>query len=132
MSPFLWIGTTFDFFQLLGKDPLCKQFLKIIDKGFTIEESHIFSNLTDRSSNPCALLIFKECIALRISWSLIEIDDKLALVTGFATRGKVMLFGNGVQWDAKKALKWFAFCLKFDTSLLLIKMGGIIGILFPL
>ena len=49
LSPFLLIGTTFDFFQLLGKDPLCKQFLKIIDKGFTIEESHIFSNLTDRS-----------------------------------------------------------------------------------
>ena len=120
MSPFLWIGTIFDFFQLLGKDPLCKQFLKIIDKGFTIEESHIFSNLIDRSSNPCALLIFKECITLRISWSLNEIDDKLALVIGVVTRGKVLLFGTGVHWDAKKALKWFAFSLKFDTSWLLL------------
>ena len=35
----------FEFFQLLGKDPVCRQFLKIIDRGFTIEESHIFNNL---------------------------------------------------------------------------------------
>ena len=30
--------------------PLCKQFLKIIDRGFTAEESHIFNNLIDISS----------------------------------------------------------------------------------
>ena len=69
---------------------------------------------------------------LGISWSLNEIDDNLALVTGVVTRGKVLLFETGVHWDAKKALKWFAFSLKFDTSLLLIKMGGINGIFFPL
>ena len=76
--------------------------------------SHIFSNLTDRSSYPCALLIFKEFIVLRISRSLNEIDDKLALVIGVVTRGKVLLFETGLHWDAKKALKWFAFSLKFD------------------
>ena len=32
---------TFDFFQLLGKDLLCKQFLKIIDRGLTIEDKKI-------------------------------------------------------------------------------------------
>ena len=96
-SPFLWISTTFDFFQLLGKDPLCKQFLKITDRGFTIEELHIFTNLIDISSYPCALLIFKERIMLRISWSLTEINDKLALVTGLVTRGKVLLCETDVQ-----------------------------------
>ena len=71
--------------------------MKIVGKDFTIEESHIFSNLIDKSSNPCALLIFKECITLKISRSLNEIDDKLALVIGVVTRGKVLLFGTGVH-----------------------------------
>ena len=105
MSTFLWMGITFEFFQVLGKDLLCKQFLEIIDTGLTIEESHIFNNLIDISSCPCALLIFKECIILRISWSLNETDDKLALVTGAVTRGKVLLFETGVYWDGKKASK---------------------------
>ena len=131
LSPFLWIGTTFDFFQFLGKGMLHKQFLKIIDRGFAVEESHIFSNLID-ISYPFALSIFKECIILRILWSLNEIDDILALVIGVVTRGKVLLCGTGVHRDAKKALKWFAFSLKLDISLLLIKMGGINWIFFPL
>ena len=54
------------------------------------------------------------------------------MVIGVVTRGKVLLFEIGVHWDSKKALKWFAFSLKFDTSLLLIKMGVINGIFFPL
>ena len=41
------------------------------------------------------------------------IDDKLVIVIGVVTRGKVLLFGTGVHWDAKKSLKWFAFSLKF-------------------
>ena len=116
MSSFLRIDKTFGFFQLLGKDPLCKQFLKIIDKGFTIDKSHIFSNLIDRSSYPCALLIFNECIILRISWSLNEIDDKLALVIAVVTKGKVLWFETGVHWNAKKTLKWFAFSLKVNLK----------------
>ena len=56
----------------------------------------------------------------------------LSLVIGVVTRDKVLFSGTGVHWDAKKALKWFAFSLKFDTSLLLIKMGGINEIFFPL
>ena len=51
--------------------------------------------------------MFKKCIILRISWSLNEINDKLALVTGVVTRGKVLLLEIGVHWDAKKAFKWF-------------------------
>ena len=132
LSPFSWIGTTFDFFQLLRKDPPCKRFFKIIDRGLNTEESHIFNNLIDISSFLSALSIFKGCMILRISWSLNEIDDKLALVTGVVTRGKVLLFETGVHWDAKKKLKWFAFSLKFDINLLLIKMGGINLISFPL
>ena len=42
--------------------------------------------------------------------------------------GKVLFFEIGVHWDVKKTPKWFAFSLKFDISLLLIKMGGINGI----
>ena len=42
--------------------------------------------------------------------------DKLALVTAVVTRGKVLLFDTGVGWDGKKALKWFAFFLRFDCS----------------
>ena len=41
------------------------------------------------------------------------------------------MFETGVHWNAKKTLKWFDFSLKFDTSLLLIKMGRINGIFFP-
>ena len=39
-----------------------------------------FNNLIDISSYFCALLILKECIILRISRYLNEIDDKLTLV----------------------------------------------------
>ena len=46
---FFRISTPLDFFQLLGKVPVCKQFLKIIDRDFTIEESHTFNNLSDIS-----------------------------------------------------------------------------------
>ena len=44
----------------------------------------------------------------------------------------VLSLGIGVHWNAKKALKWFAFSLKFDLSMLLIEMGGIHRIFFPL
>ena len=46
----------------MGKDPLSKQFLKIIGRGLTIEESHIFNNLVDILSYPHILLILKECV----------------------------------------------------------------------
>ena len=63
---------------------------------------HIYNDLRDISSYLCALLIFKECIILRISWSLNEIDDKLALVTGVVTRGKVLFFDISVRGHAYK------------------------------
>ena len=46
--------------------------------------------------------------------------------------GRVHSFKIGVHWDAKKALKWFAFSLKFDLTLLIIKMGGINRILISI
>ena len=49
-----------------------------------------------------------------ISWSLNEIDDKLALVTGVVTSSRVLSFEMSVHWVAKRALKWFDFSLKFD------------------
>ena len=51
-------------------------------------------------------------------------DDKLTLETEFVL-GRALSLQTGVHWDPTKALKWFAFPLKFDISLLLIKIGGI-------
>ena len=62
--PFLLIGI-----QLSEKDAICKKFLRTIDRGLTNEQSHIFNNC-NVYHQMCALWIFKECIILRISWSL--------------------------------------------------------------
>ena len=59
-------------------------------------------------------------------------DDKLTLETELVVLGRALSLETAVHWDAKKALKWFAFSLKFDISLLLTKIGGINGIFFPL
>ena len=59
-------------------------------------------------------------------------DDKLTLETELVVLGRALSLETGVHWDAKKALKWFAFSLKFDISLLLTKIGGINEIFFPL
>ena len=56
-------------------------------------------------------------------------DDKLTLETEFVVLGRPLSLEIGVYWDAKKSLKWFAFSLKFDISLLLTKINGIF---FPL
>ena len=69
---------------------------------------------------------------LRIPWSLNWMDDKLTLETELLVLGRALSLETGVHWDTKKALKWFAFSLKFDISLLLTKIGGINGIFFPL
>ena len=69
---------------------------------------------------------------LRIPWSLNWMDDKLTLETELLVLGRALSLETGVHWDTKKVLKWFAFSLKFDISLLLTKIGGINGIFFPL
>ena len=51
--------------------------------------------------------MFKEYIILTIFLSLNEIDDKLALVIGVVTRGKVLLFEIGVRWDDVHFVKGF-------------------------
>ena len=59
----------------------------------------------------------------------------MALVAEVITIGNLQLLEIEVHWDAKKALKWFVFSLKFDISLLLIKLlikEGINRIFFPL
>ena len=78
-------------------------------------------------------MIFKECIILRISWLLNEIDDKLALCGDRSCYKRQ----SAIVWDwctleCKKGIEMVCFSLKFDTSLLLIKIGGINGILFAL
>ena len=50
------------------------------------------------------------------------------VITGASRQGM-----NGVQWEANKLLiKWSVFILKFETSLLFIKSGGMVGVLLPL
>ena len=46
-------------------------------------------------------------------------DDKLILEIELVVLGRELSLKTGVHWHAKKALKWFAFSLKFDISLLL-------------
>ena len=59
-------------------------------------------------------------------------DDKLTLETELFVLGRALSLKTGVHRDAKKALKWFGFSLKFDISMLLTKIGGINGIFCPL
>ena len=58
------------------------------------------------------------------------IGDKLTLETEFVVLGRTLSLKTGVHWDAKKALKWFAFSVKFDMSLLLTMMGEWVGFSF--
>ena len=69
---------------------------------------------------------------LRISWSLNWMDDRLTLETELVVVDRALSSEIGMQWDGKKVLKWYAFSLKFDISLLLTKMGWINGIFCPL
>ena len=65
LSPFLWIGVIFSFFQQSGKTPEFKQLLKKIISGLTTESSHIFSILAEIPSYPWDLLISKERILFK-------------------------------------------------------------------
>ena len=57
-------------------------------------------------------------------------DDKLTSETEFDVWGRALPLETGVHWDAKKALQWFAFSLKFDISLLSTKIGVLMGFSF--
>ena len=52
------------------------------------------------------------------------------LLVPYVKGGNTLEFFIGVQIDAKKSLKRFAFTLKSDTKLPLISNGGIAGIVF--
>ena len=54
-------------------------------------------------------------------------DDKLTLETELVVLGRALSLETAVYWDAKKALKWFAFSLEYDISLLLTKSKGLMG-----
>ena len=50
----------FDFSQLLGKDSFCKQFFKMIDRGLTIEQPHIFNDLAAFVIFPTSIMVLFE------------------------------------------------------------------------
>ena len=67
---------------MLGKVPVLRQFLNIVDSSLCNAESEVVKNLMKTSSHPCALLTFKECITLlRISLSSKLMDVSLTFET---------------------------------------------------
>ena len=77
----------------------------MIDKGFLIESSEIFTILTDISSWPCALLIYRDLIIFSMSLSDKLIDVILASVYKSRELGKELLLLGGVHLEAKNLLK---------------------------
>ena len=76
----------------------------MIDKGFLIESSQIFTILTDISSWPCALLISRDLIIFSMSLSEKLIDVNLASVSKSSELGKELLLLRGVHLEAKKLI----------------------------
>ena len=73
---FLWIGTTFAFFQFWGKIPCSKQALKISPKGLLTESLQDFNMRILITSWPWALLGSKLLIILPISLSVNVMFEK--------------------------------------------------------
>ena len=92
----------------------------MIESGFTIAKPQSFNILIDISSCPWALQILSDLIILMSLFSNWTEESSLSVIKVWVS-GMLLLLSNGVQWKAKKQLKWFAFSLKFETSLLFIK-----------
>ena len=120
MLSFLWMGHIFDFFHISRNVLWLTQFLKMIESGFTIAKPQSFNILIDISSRPWALQILSDLIILMSLFSNWTEESSLSVIKVWVS-GMLLLLSNGVQWKAKKQLKWFAFSLKFETSLLFIK-----------
>ena len=120
MLSFLWMGHIFDFFHISRNVLWLTQFLKMIESGFTIAKPQSFNILIDISSCPWALQILSDLIILMSLFSNWTEESSLSVIKVWVS-GMLLLLSNGVQWKAKKQLKWFAFSLKFETSLLFIK-----------
>ena len=76
----------------------------MIDKGFLIKSSQIFTILTDTSSWPLVLLISRDLIIFSMSLSEKIIYVNLASVSKSSELGKELLF-QGVHLEAKNLLK---------------------------
>ena len=122
-------GAYIQFLSYIWKHILT-QFLKVIESGFTAAKSHHFNILMDISSCPRALQELSDLIILIMSMSSNWTEESLLSVLKVWVSGILLLVTNEVQWEAKKQLKWFAFSLKFETSLLIIKSGGMTGFFY--
>ena len=132
MSPFLWTGTIFDFFQVSGKVLVSIQFWNNKDRGGMIDLSHNFNILIDISSYPWALLMSRAQRIFNIWSSEKLILENLASESCSSNVGKTLSFFDGVHFEAKKLLKWSAFLLKSASNLLFVTSGGISGTFLPL
>ena len=65
-SFFLWTGSTFAYFHILGNRPHLKKFSNIIFNGISNAASLNCIILTEIPSHPCALLGFNDLIMLNI------------------------------------------------------------------
>ena len=132
MSPFLWTGTTWAFFQSEGNFPSFRQSLKIIDSGLHIEFPHNFIIRILSISWPWALFGSKLFIILDVSTvEKLTVSSNL-LVRFSSSFGKTLLLLNRVHWFAKKVLKSLAFSLKFVINLISWNRGGVQGIFYYL
>ena len=106
---FLWIGTTFAFFQRLGKVFISLQLLNMIERGFTILSSHGFNTLMGTSL--CSwTLMSSVLIILYISSSSILKDDSLVSVIYAWFSSNLLSFGK--RWRQKTFVKKIGFFFK--------------------
>ena len=128
-SSFLWIGTTFAFFQRLGNVFFSWQILSMVESGST---KHSFNVLMETSSHSWTFLISSVLINLHISLSSISKDYNFVSVIYVWFSGNILSFAEGLNRDQKYLLKRLAFSLKFVTIFPFTKRGGIIWIFLPL
>ena len=101
------------------------------ESAFLIAELHIFSILINTSSCPWALDVSSYLIILIYHYLQTEVKKAYYLLHKFDFLVSCCYL-MGYSTRQKKALKWFVFVLKFETSLLFIKSGGMTGIFLPL
>ena len=103
-----------------------------MDKGLTIDWSHVFIIRIEISSQPWALLTCSALIILNISWSLNWNEESSTAGVFYTKWGKVLPLFSGVHFDVKNSLKWFAFFPKSHSNLLFTSKGGIRGVFLTL
>ena len=142
---FLWIGTTFAFFNLLGNLPLSKQDWKINFKGLQIKSSQIFTILILITSWPWALFGSRFLIIFRISLfekSIVVSDSRVFFLLFFFERERgrereigrkrdsvagsshLFLSIEHRNTDQRKNYKYFGFIFEIYLDIIKVECNG--------